>query len=476
MILALRLAQMAADKPFWHDEILSLAVAEVPLSQAWEAMTSGFEFNPPLTYLVIRALDGTIGQGELFTRLPFLLAGLVSCVLVYRYFSCAGQRWRGLLAACLYVQSGAAEYFIDARSYSFVLMGLCFALVGWRQRAVLEERTWLPLAFFGFGMFTMTLAHFWSLGILLVFGVTELARAVMSRRVDWGMLLVFAIAALPVLKYPILLSAFESYALQFGAYRHTLYGSYLQIIGWSLLSVAWAGIPVVIHRVLSGRMHEINWPRLSAPEQVLLVSFAVLPIIIYLATLAMGGFFMGRYAVWTCIPIVFVAAILLDEVTKGYWHYRYYSLFVLMLGWAVFTTTNSGRPGYQNEVDWQTLNLDALEEDLDVVIGSGMHFLSLHYYASDRLKPRLFKVADPELAWTLLGSGMEDGAMILGAPYLNVGANILRTSEFRSRGEPFYFVDYPGWLQKTDWFSLAEKEAVEGFPLVYRITLYGSAQ
>ncbi len=185
---------------------------------------------------------------------------------------------------------------------------------------------------------------------------------------------------------------------------------------------------------------------------------------------------MGRYAVWTCIPIVFVAAILLDEVTKGYWHYRYYSLFVLMLGWAVFTTTNSGRPGYQNEVDWQTLNLDALEEDLDVVIGSGMHFLSLHYYASDRLKPRLFKVADPELAWTLLGSGMEDGAMILGAPYLNVGANILRTSEFRSRGEPFYFVDYPGWLQKTDWFSLAEKEAVEGFPLVYRITLYGSAQ
>ncbi len=87
---------------------------------------------------------------------------------------------------------------------------------------------------------------------------------------------------------PLRLRAFESYALQFGAYRHTLYGSYLQIIGWSLLSVAWAGIPVVIHRVLSGRMHEIHWPRLSAPEQVLLVSFAVLPIIIYLATLAMG--------------------------------------------------------------------------------------------------------------------------------------------------------------------------------------------
>ena len=74
-VLALRLAQVAAAKPFWHDGIYSLALAKVPVSQAWEAMTAGFEFNPPLTYLVTRSLEETIGQGELFTRMTLYGSG-----------------------------------------------------------------------------------------------------------------------------------------------------------------------------------------------------------------------------------------------------------------------------------------------------------------------------------------------------------------------------------------------------------------
>jgi hypothetical protein len=474
VVLAARLVQLAVAKPFWHDEFYSLAMGRVPLSRAWEAMTSGFEFNPPLTYLVMRATEQTIGQGELFARLPFMVAGLASCGLIFAYFSCAGQHWRGLLAACLYVQSVVGEYFIDARIYSFVLMALGCCLVGWRRRVVLEEQGWWPLVLVSFGTFAMTIAHFWSLGILLAFGVAEFARAVIKRRVDWTLWLVVFVSMVPVLGYPLLLSTFVPYVLQYGAYRHNLPGAYLEIIGWSLLSACAAGIPVTVHRLMTGRFQSIEWPSFTRPELALMIAFAVLPVILYVATWFMAGLFMTRYAMWACIPVVFIAAMLLDSVTENHNYYQYYSLVVLVLGAGVFTTTWSGRPGQQDELDWQTLNLDGLEGGLDIVVGSGMHFLSIHHYASEELKSRVFKVVVPELALKLLGSGLEDGAIVLGASHLNVAENILEVSEFRARQEPFYFVDYPGWLQKTDWFSSANFELVEGFPSIYRVSFPGT--
>jgi hypothetical protein len=469
LLLALRLAQMALAKPFWHDELFSLGLATASFSEAWSAMTSGFEFNPPLGYLVVRLVELSVGRGELITRTPFLLAGLLSIAFIYRYFSCAGQPWRGVLAACLYVQSGALEYFIDARAYVFVLLGLSSALVGWRRRAVLNETTGFPLALFGAGLFIVTSAHFWSLGILLVFGLAELTRAYTTGRADWKLWLVAGVSICPVLQYPILLGSFSPNIPQYGAYHHTLYGSYIQLTGWSILTALCVGIPVMLHRLLSGRALNMVWPRLGAAEMVLLASLAGLPIIIYLVVWAVNGYYMARYGLWASLAIVFVLAMVLGVITAGSRLYRYYSLGVLSVGCALFTTTLSGRPGYQNEVDWQALNLEALDEDLDIVIGSGMQFISIHYYASEEIKPRIIKVVDPELAWTLLGSEMEDRGLIVGTPYLGLTGNLVETSAFRARQEAFYFVDYPGWLQKTDWFVSAEREVVEGFPLVYRI-------
>jgi hypothetical protein len=467
-----RLLWLSSQKDFWHDELFSLSVVSAgSFTGVWEAMTAGYEFNPPATYLGIGLVELLFTRGELTSRLPFLLAGLISCWAMFRFSSRVGKPWRGLWTVLFLVQSGAVEYFYDARAYAFVLAGAACGLLGWRERTQLGLQGAAPLALMALGWCLVTASHVWAIFVIGCFGLGELWRWVAQRRVDWAILAAFCVAGLPVLMYPILIETFGDQVYNEGTYRHTLYGAYLQIVGVILVGYFLAAFPVYLHQRLWGQRVVLRWEPVVQSQGLLFGLLLLLPVLIFLASLVSGSSFMGRYALAASLAVAVVAATLVDILTAGDDRYRLY-VFCALVSVAVFNTFGlEGRPGVQEEVDWRSLPLDELDKDSLIVIGSGMKFISIQYYASAELKPRIRKVVDPELSLKYLDTNGEDTPLMMGATYLGIQDNLMSYEDLLALEDSFWFVDYQGWLQSTGAFRGAVVEPYPGTEILYRVTL-----
>jgi thiosulfate reductase cytochrome b subunit len=71
----------AHQRPFWIDELCTLAIAGQPtLHDLWTAVNKGFDSAPPLFYLVERVALKLVSSGQVALRLPSILA--FPCTLV----------------------------------------------------------------------------------------------------------------------------------------------------------------------------------------------------------------------------------------------------------------------------------------------------------------------------------------------------------------------------------------------------------
>lgn len=138
------LAFRAAAKPFWFDEILTLSVARQAFGlPMWEALTAGFEYNPPAVHLLTWVAETLMGQGQVTSRLPFILASIPACWGLFRFGSLSGGYRRGALAVLLFMLSGATEYFYEARPYALVLASTASRWrAGKRFRSAVEAEVW----------------------------------------------------------------------------------------------------------------------------------------------------------------------------------------------------------------------------------------------------------------------------------------------------------------------------------------------
>ncbi len=83
----------AGHKSFWHDEILTLAIANLrSVHEMWDAELMGFDFNPPLNAVLTKASMAIAGKPELTARVPPIAGYLLMLVFVGRrlpaFFSC----------------------------------------------------------------------------------------------------------------------------------------------------------------------------------------------------------------------------------------------------------------------------------------------------------------------------------------------------------------------------------------------------
>ncbi len=60
----------ASEKYFWFDELLTVYLYRLPLHSLWQALQAGFDFNPPLLYLLTKASSGLLGDGLIATPAP----------------------------------------------------------------------------------------------------------------------------------------------------------------------------------------------------------------------------------------------------------------------------------------------------------------------------------------------------------------------------------------------------------------------
>ena len=170
------------------DELLELWPAYANTNrQLLLLLSSGVDFNPPLSHFVIRAFTAVFGQTDFLARLPAILGVVVFLACLYWIVSKQVSHSYGLVAILLILCTPVKEYAVQARPYGLVLAfsGLLLLL----YIAVMQERHRLA-ALLGVAVCTAALvaSHYYAILVAGTVFVAELVRVWKSKRPDWLLL------------------------------------------------------------------------------------------------------------------------------------------------------------------------------------------------------------------------------------------------------------------------------------------------
>ncbi len=200
----------AAARPFWFDELLTLAIAGQPtLREMWSAVARGFDSGPPGFYLVERAALGLVGNKEIALRLPSILAFACTLICVFVYVKKrSGEAIAFLCALLLLTTSLFQTYSIEARAYGMVMACIAFALVCYQR---LPSLRWAALL--GISLFLAESLHYYAVFAMIPFGLAEAVLLLRTRRFRWPVWAALVVGALPLIVFwPLLWKIKTNYA------------------------------------------------------------------------------------------------------------------------------------------------------------------------------------------------------------------------------------------------------------------------
>ncbi len=318
----------ASEKYLWFDEIYTLYQSRLSLHGLWGALQAGFDFNPPLVYLLTKASNAPFGEGLITTRLPEILGFWIFCVCLFRFVSKRAGPLAGFSAMVLPMATGAFYYAYDARPPGLVL-GFCgLALVAW-QRSLELRRQNISLTLFSLALFAACMTHCYAITLAAPFGIAELVRGARSRRVEyrrWAALvapvLFAAIAYLPLLHAyreteggTVWLDFSPVQLGQIGTFYGFLLTPCVLIIS---LIVALLAVKQTNLR-LSSRFAEAEMTEPLVLEMVLAAGFVALPVVGLILALSMHSPFYDRYFVQALAGFCIFAGLGVGVGKHGNW-------------------------------------------------------------------------------------------------------------------------------------------------------------
>jgi 4-amino-4-deoxy-L-arabinose transferase-like glycosyltransferase len=216
------LAGTARRLPLWYDESLTVRLAKLDsVGELWRALTSGFEFNPPLIYLLTKAALLTPGS-ELFTaRLPGLAGYALLSMTLFEFLRRRLGGWLALASVVLLpLATYTVLYSMEARAYMPLLGVSGCALVCWQAAA--DGRSRFASIGLAVSVALALLLHVWASLLLLTLLVGETIAFLQSKRIRWPIVGALA-AAMPVIAiYPTLLRASRTVIFSGPAYAPSL--------------------------------------------------------------------------------------------------------------------------------------------------------------------------------------------------------------------------------------------------------------
>ena len=185
-----------------RDEIYTWHIAQAPTLHRMLAMTRAMNLHPPLHYLLQRWSLKLDLPRWLGSRLPNIVAGLITILVLFRLAARQYGNTIGMTAAAAFLFSPAIALAWENQPYMILLCALVLLICAWYQ-ATAADRTWRSVACVLLASLAMVADHRTGVACLLPFAVGEIVRFRRSRRADWPLWLCLSAPALLGIVYQV---------------------------------------------------------------------------------------------------------------------------------------------------------------------------------------------------------------------------------------------------------------------------------
>ncbi|MGA7448460.1 MAG: glycosyltransferase family 39 protein [Terriglobales bacterium] len=315
-----------------HDEIFTFYIAQAPSLHRLLQVSHAVDFQPPLSYLLVRASFAMFGTNAWSCRLPFLLASFGTAALMFYFVGRHCSPHYGLIAVLLLWGSPYSFLAYEARPYALLLCFSTLILVSWYQAATergLTGRRW-ALAMVTVSGFGLLLSHVFGVLVYAAFFAAELLRSWIRRKPDWRVWLALLVPTISILTY---LPMLHNHSI-------TLFAREYRVTPLVLLSFYWESIRFVITPLALIAALALLWPifhptvhkpivhnkppetaaanshAIRVPFGFLLVSISLIPLAIGTLLARTGTAFFSRYGVVWLVPFAMVPALVLGYRTQ----------------------------------------------------------------------------------------------------------------------------------------------------------------
>jgi hypothetical protein len=402
--LALRVAR---DRPFWHDEVFTILISQLPLATIYRASADGIDLAPPLNTAITRVIHGVAGIGPVATRLTPIASFLVASALIFVIVRRRAGTLAALTAALLPGAMNSWPYVYEARGYALTMACSAAALHGWLEAAA-GRRVRLNLAILALALAAGMWTHYYFVLAVIPIALGEAVRQATERRFDmrpWAAIAAAGLIALPL--WPLVRSS-SALRLTFwarpdvdsplGSRVQALFGSWLGTPEQPLLAITARVVVGLIAIELMRRALSREWPRRLARHEVAAFGACLL---LPVAGLLFGDFlgvFTERYVLFMIVGVILALVL-------GLWSLAppgRLAEIAAVVGLVVATVhlssrTLSERQPVLNRFEKHPMLADWLLRSRDpIVVTGGVYYLEIWYYTPAAARPRVLSLGDPD--------------------------------------------------------------------------------
>ena len=418
---AVRSVMDAASKPFWFDELATVAVAgQADLASMWKAFDQAADSSTPLFWMTEHFFGSLIPNQEIAYRLPAILG--FGCVLwclfvfVRRRFGSAVA----LLCATVPILTPLYRpYAIEARGYALVVACVAFALVCYQRASRSLWTLFMALSLVLAGAF-----HYYAFLAFFPLGLAELTLLLRKKNFRWGVWLAILAGFLPTIAgWRHLMQLKQFYGTHFWGQANLtrallIYGSLLRTNFSLAIAVGAALSAGALWLVFAP---EVSWAAKihgaddHSHEPMLAVGFLGLLLVEFLIAEVTHGPLVDRYALAIALGLSLAAAYLVYLLGR-----RGIVLLAIFLSMALasqeaYSWFYERGPFGKLQLPVQsiaTLLRAAGHDDLPVVMSDAQQYMMLAYYTPPQWSKRFVGLADPGAAVVYSGSDSVDRQML----------------------------------------------------------------
>ncbi|QEL15558.1 hypothetical protein [Limnoglobus roseus] len=385
----------AGVKTGWYDEWFTIAIARLPIGNAWTALGDATDMNPPLLYVVEKPFL-SLGLPDVFAaRLPSILGFYLLLAGVYRFGSGSGHAGAGLVAALTVLVSASFAYAFEARPYALVLGACGGALICWPAAA--DGRRWGMAGLCGCVAVAVS-SHYYGLFAVLPFFVGETVRTVQRRRLNGPTTAALVLGLLPLLLWLPLLLVQKGYAGLLGPPSAEFVQEAYKILFGRAIVPTLAGIGLLA--VWPARPSGVRESSTPLPAVACAATFLALPIVLFVCAKLTGASVGLRYVAPTAVGAAMLAGLTVGRLCAAdaaAWKplaVAFAAWFLALSAWDVL----------KYRAEWATLQtgfawVQAAEYgDAPVVTAEPLTYPTWRAYAPTALRDRLWYVPNPDAA------------------------------------------------------------------------------